>query len=496
MINKRYKPKTQQLTIRKFGDTFFRSIDEINFKEPSTLEKDKLYPVGWDDLHDRDVVWTTTKNMVDDYIEGIGRYCDNNPICLIDLKSNVKTLDPVFQKDSIEYWNSFIEQGYEYFVFIGKNRTLTSIYKIWSSLKNGDSTYSYLDNDDYVVEFKIFDKYFDNDWKGEFYRGEKTIFPDTEIMKLVSYPCKIGTWIYKYVKDESKLSILKNIFSWESIVKYEHRELLFDLMWYHGNNTYFGSPKLREEWWSGDKEVPKGFRDVMNRVEGWIQFLNTTTTQEKGFRKSWLTSNRSKFIFMIFNSIKQLNLTVSEKGKWDDFYVELLTYISKSMASKEKYGYTDNTDLTWNKLVSGLSYSSKPYEDEDCTKPMDMYQFQLLRNIVNEQFITKCISNGILIEIEPRENFDIKKRLELFFKNGQMIRVNGLVEKDNATQVWYDSNTKDILYKKYSVVEFFQIQKDVDHIESLRTGGTNDDSNLELTTSGFNKFKSTYRLIQ
>ena len=127
---------------------------------------------------------------------------------------------------------------------------------------------------------------------------------------------------------------------------------------------------------------------------------------------------------------------------------------------------------------------------------MDMYQFQLLRNIVKEQFITKCISNGILIEIEPRENFDIKKRLELFFKNGQMIRVNGLIEKDNGTQVWYDSNTQDVLYKEYSVVEFFQIQKDVDHIESLRTGGTNDDSNLELTTSGFNKFKSTYKLIK
>ena len=80
MINKRYKPVTQRLTIRKFGDTFFRSNDDINFNEPSTSEKDKVYPVGWDDLHDRDVVWTTTKNMVEDYIEGIGRYCDNNPI--------------------------------------------------------------------------------------------------------------------------------------------------------------------------------------------------------------------------------------------------------------------------------------------------------------------------------------------------------------------------------------------------------------------------------
>ena len=34
---------------------------------------------------------------------------------------------------------------------------------------------------------KIFDKYMDSEWKGEFYRGEKTIYPDSDIMMKISY---------------------------------------------------------------------------------------------------------------------------------------------------------------------------------------------------------------------------------------------------------------------------------------------------------------------
>ena len=52
---------------------------------------------------------------------------------------------------------------------------------IYSKHLDGDGNYIY------NVEYKIFDKYMDSEWKGEFYRGEKTIFfSDSDIMMKIS----------------------------------------------------------------------------------------------------------------------------------------------------------------------------------------------------------------------------------------------------------------------------------------------------------------------
>lgn len=505
---KRYKPKTQEATIIEFGNKFFTKNGKT--LSPDDIDMKTQYPLGWDDLHDRDVVWNTTPNMSDDFIQGIEDFTVINPFCIIDLGSNIKTLDPVEEREDIRYWETQQKKN-DFFVFVGKNRTLTAIYKVWLSLVNGETTYESIK--DYLIEYKLFDKNFTLKWKGEIYRGEKTQYPDSEIMMLVSYPCQIGTWIYNYVKglpglskdgkvskknlNKGKLSILKNIFKPDNIVKYEHRQLIFDLMLYVKNRSLNSTKKERLNMWKNDEDVPNGFRTLMTYLEGWILYLKETTQKEKAFTNKWFTSNRIKLIMMILTELEHLNLKLKKGVKWNDFYKELLTYIIDSSVSGKVYGYSDaGEDIKWLNLVRGLNFSKGIFEDKECKIPIDMTQYEIMRNAFTEEFITDLVSKGLLVKVEKRKNFTIQKRLELFFKAKGMIRVNGLVKRLDGREEWFNPNDKDRLYQHYTIIQFFQIDKNIDHIKSLRGGNSNDDDNLELTTAEFNNFKSDSVLIK
>lgn len=502
---RRYNPLTQRLTILEFGNKFFTKNGKI--LKSDEIDMSTQYPLGWDDLHDRDVVWTTTPTMIDDFIQGIEDFTVINPFCILDLGSNIKTLDKVENRSDITYWEEQRKNN-DFFVFVGKNRTLTAIYKVWLSMVMGESTYDRIK--DYVIEFKLFDKNFTLKWKGEIYRGEKTQYPDSEIMMLVSYPCQIGTWIYNYVKElagfdkegklkernlnNGKLSILKNIFKPDNLIKYEHRQLIFELMLYVKNRTLKSTKTERLNMWKNNEDVPDGFRGLMTRLEGWIKFLGKS--KSKTFSNKWFTTNRVTFVMMILKELEHLNLKINKDKKWDDFYEELLNYIVTSSTSKHIYGYTDSTDLTWIQLIAGLNYSAKVYDDKDCTIPNGNEQYEIMRNVFTEEFIWDMVSKNILVEVKKRKNFNLLKILSLFILSGQMVRVNGLVKRKDGREEWFNPNSTDKLYEHYTILKFIQTHTDVDHIKSLRGGNSNDDDNLELTTSEFNKFKSSSELIK
>jgi len=502
---RRYLPITQRLTILEFGNKFFTKNGKV--LKPDDIDMNTQYPLGWDDLHDRDVVWTTTPNMINDFIKGIENFTVINPFSILDLGSNIETLDKVENREDINYWTTQKKKN-DFFVFVGKNRTLTAIYKVWLSLIKGESTYDHIK--DYIIEYKLFDKNFTLQWKGEIYRGEKTQYDDSEIMMLVSYPCQIGTWIYNYVKglagfdkdgkekeknlNKGKLDILKNIFSNDSIIKYEHRALIFDLMRYVKNRTLKSTKKERENMWKNNEDVPDGFRALMTRLEGWIKFLSKA--QKKTFSNKWFTTNRITFVMMILRELEHLNLKINKDKKWDDFYEGLLNYIVTSSTSKHIYGYTDSTDLTWIQLIAGLNYSAKVYNDKDCTIPNGSEQYEIMRNVFTEEFIWDMVNKNILVEVKKRKNFSLMKILSLFIGCGQLVRVNGLVRRKDGSEEWFNPNSKDKLYEYYTILKFIQSHTDVDHIKSLRGGNSNDDDNLELTTSEFNKFKSSSELIK
>ena len=152
--------------------------------------------------------------------------------------------------------------------------------------------------------------------------------------------------------------------------------------------------------------------------------------------------------------------------------------------------------MKWLNLIRGLNYAKGLFEDKDCKTPIDMTQYEIMRKAFTEEFITDLVSKGLLVKVEKRKNFTIQKRLELFFKANFMIRVNGLVRRVDGREEWFNPNDKDRLYQQYNILQFFQIDKNIDHIKSLRGGNSNDDDNLELTTSEFNKFKSDSVLIK
>ena len=140
-LDKRYTPKVQRLGFEEFGDKYFRSLDEINYTDKSVPRKQRIYPMAWDDYQDRDMVWTTKPQMIRNFITGQKRHCVNNPINIIVLKDNITSLKVgvgVEQyKHDIKYFQKFVDKGYAYFIFIGKNRTTLPIYQIWKGIKDG-----------------------------------------------------------------------------------------------------------------------------------------------------------------------------------------------------------------------------------------------------------------------------------------------------------------------------------------------------------------------
>jgi hypothetical protein len=74
-----------------------------------------------------------------------------------------------------------------------------------------------------------------------------------------------------------------------------------------------------------------------------------------------------------------------------------------------------------------------------------------------------------------------------------MIRINGQ-KKD--TGEWFNPNDK-TLYKKATFKEFVQMERNLDHILSLKSGkGTNDEDNLEWATKEYNAWKAEDEIVE
>jgi hypothetical protein len=494
----RYNPVAQRYTIREFGNKFFRPYDEINFDTISKIKREKIYPIGWDDKHDRGLVWSTTKSMPKDFIEGIKSFINNNPINIIDLKSNIKTLDSVKEKDDIKYWQSFVDNGYDYFVFIGKNRTLTSIYKVWKSLLIGETTYEDLDNESYVIEVKIFDRNFDNTWKGEFYRGEKTQYPDTLIMMYVSYNCRINDTIYSICTDSNKKKILSNIWDSDAIEQYKDRWFVFKTMWYLATKKWKDNTNEMEAMWRNNSEVPDGFNQLFPKLLDYIKYVNSyaTFSNKTKIRKDLLGENFLKVAWMVLIELYKSNHTINIDKKQDDIFKVIVEYFISKIADKTTfYGWTEKEPLIWMDLKKGLAYDRPVFKDSDrliagedqLTLMLNALQTELINNIL--------VKEEIVIKKQKRKSFTSEDQISLFNKQNGLIRVNGCKEKPDGTIEWFSDQTNP-LYKKYDLQQFMAEKTHIDHIDAIARKGTNNDSNLELATEEFNLWKGADKLIQ
>jgi hypothetical protein len=499
-ITTRYNPVSQRFTIREFGNKFFRAFDEINFDKVNPT-KDKIrYPIGWDDKHDRGIVWSTTNGqMPEGFISGIEHYTNNNPINIIDLKSNIKTLDFVKEKDDIKYWQSFVDNGYDYFVFIGKNRTLTSIYKIWKSLLMGETTYDYLDNENYVIEVKIFDRNFDNKWKGEFYRGEKTQYADTLIMMYVSYDCNINDTIYSICTDLHKKRILNYIYDKDAVTQYKDRWWIFKNMWYLQTKKWKDDAKKMEAMWRNNDDVPDNFNTLFGKLLDYIKYVNNTYatfSNKSKIKKDLLGDNFLKVAWMVLIELYKSNHSINIDKKNDDIFKVIVEYfISKISDKKTIYGWTEKERLLWMDLKKGLSYDRPVFKDADRLIVGDDQLTLMLKSLQTELINNILVKEGIIIKKEKRKSFTSEDQLILFEKNSGYIRVNGCKEKSDGSIEWFSSKNEP-LYKEYTLQEFMQEATNIDHIDAIARSGTNNFDNLELATKDFNSWKGADKLIQ
>ena len=503
MDSNRYKPVVQSLSLEEFGDRFFRDIDDVNFDDSNLKKGDKkVFPIGWDDKHDRDLVWNTTKSMSDDYIQGILEYKDNNPINIIDLVKNDEDLDIVKHKKSKEYFRKYIDDSYKYYVFIGKNRTMTAIWKAYKGLKNGDQKYDAfkLKNEDgtprYTIDFKLFDKQFTNEWKGEFYRAEKTIYPDTKIMLYVSYDCDINDTIYKYEHELDIDKVLHKIYlKGDDRIKYKPKELLFDTIYYEMEKEWKGTPKKRENKWAQNEKVPTNWSTNWKYVEGMVNQVHEWKNQSH--KRKFIRPQMVTVFYQMISKMNDLNLKLVNPKDKKTFYTQWTEWAAIQISDNTPLCYKeDGEPLSFSQLVRGLKFGGSLTKDGKGVDKIEEEQFQVLGNHIVDSFFQNMITKQILVPVVKRKNIDWKQAIKLFFDNDRKVRVNGLVDFPSGAK-WYDKKKKGVLYERWSFEKLMLSITNIDHISSLKGGkGTNNPDNLEWAIESFNKFKGKYELLQ
>jgi hypothetical protein len=503
-IENRYKPDVIKMGFEEFGDKYFRDSKEINYFDKKVSRNKKIYPMAWDDYQDRDLVWSTKKHMVDDYIDGVKRFCDNNPINIIPLRKNISSLAHTERskeeyKEDIKYFQKFVDYGYEYFIFIGKNRVTLPLFQIWRGIKQDDTKFSIFKEKDnngkyiYNVEFRIYEKYMDSTWKGEFYRAEKTIFPDTEMMMKISYDCPINKWIYNWVEDDDNRNNFAKTWNEEAFTLAKPKEFIDECMYYQKNKTYLGASGDIERW-KNKEEVPTGFELNWHRFVDFYNYISHFSGLNKSVETAWKNENRLRLVFKTLVDMSDLKLKPVKKEKkyWIPIYERLFEFVHEEIANDKSYGWSSRTSLDFNQLIQGLKVGGAVYSKRNkVNKKQGVLQHHILTDIFSEKFFYPLIKDELVVEVTSRESKSIDNKLSIFFQNKMMVRINGQKESGE----WYNEQDKRC-YKKYTFNEFLQSSLNLDHILTLRSGlGTNDEHNLEWTTSEFNKWKGDTNLI-
>jgi hypothetical protein len=503
-IEYRYKPPVLKMGFEEFGDKYFRNLSEIDYFDRDIPRNERIYPMAWDNYQDRDLVWNTKKSMIADYIKGVKRFCDNNPINVILLNENIISLSQTERskedyKDDIEYFQKFVDRGYKYFIFIGKNRTTLPIFQIWKGIKDGNSSFDIFKEKDvngeyiYNVEYRIYDRHMDSKWKGEFYRAEKTIFPDSEMMMKISYDCPINKWIYNWVEDEDNRIDFSKTWNDEAFTLAKPKEFIDECMYYQIHKTYLGATSDIKRW--KDKEpVPNGFEANWKRFVQFYKYISTYCDGNRSIESIWKTENRMRLAFKTIVDMADLKLKPFNKDPkyWLPIYDRLFEFVHREITNDTSYGWSSRTSLDFNQLIQGLKVSGAIYSNRNKVNKIEgLLQHQILTDIFSEKFFYPLIQDGLVVEVTPRESKSVDAGYSLFFKNGMKVRINGQKESGE----WFNT-TDETCYKKYTLKDFIQLSANLDHKLTLRSGlGTNDEDNLEWTTSEYNKWKGDSNTI-
>lgn len=514
-ITYRYTPLTKRLGFEEFGDKFFRNLDEIDYEDKKVYREDRIYPMAWDNYQDRDLVWLTDEKMIHDFIEGQKSHCVNNPVNIIDLESNIKSLRDslhyVMYKDDVKYYQHYVDMGYKYFIFIGKNRITLPLYRIWKGIKENNPDFNIFKFNDeegnyiYNVEYKLFTKNMDSKWKGEFYRGEKTIFPDSPMMLKISYDCHINKFIYKWCESHSNRKLFSPTWNEKKFILAKPKEFIDECMWYVKENTFIGisHSEFNDKdinRWKNNEKIPSGFNSSWKKFEEYYKYILKYSGGAKDFIKEWTTESKLRLVFKLIHDIKSLNYIPKDKNKgWNIVFDRFFEFVSRELLSTTKYGFTTKTELDFKNLLMGIKvsgdiYTQRPNNTEEKRKfTTNKQQHEVLFDVISQKFLQPLLRDGTLVEVEQRAGIPTDEKYGIFFDNDMLIRINGQ-KKD--TGEWFNSSDK-TLYKKVTLKEFVRMERNLDHVLSLKSGkGNNDKDNLEWTTKEYNSWKAEDDIVE
>lgn len=518
--------------LTKFGKVVkekpFPTYHDIKTSEDAISEDLKKVCMAYDDVSDRGIVWVTEPHRVDSYKESLLDQTHVGVIGIIDLKSNIESFQKLLtdvnflsHKDEIEeeisYWSNYYQEskGHEYFVIIGKNRSLYAIPKIYEDILDqfGTEQGTKILKEKFFVEVKVYPEFVTREYKTALYRNEKNNFKDTDLMEWIGFPSPITDLLSEQTKTKLAKEVFKKMFDIDGRIKYIDRELVLDCYSLFQN-------KYGEKNW-----MKKQFEDKIK--------LNTKFTSSFTFflklYKQWyyLRDNGettkirdSQTLRMLMFKCSQLLLTgpynlVNNTTQYSDVLRAIFQAHENLSSSTKHYGFrNDGASLTFKELKSGMKsssgyfnkdgklYSNNDVFDED-RKDVDYVsrkQGDVLVEIFSSEFF-KVLADSDKLVLPAKRGFTTQEFSSISKRDGAKVRINGEVyDKDGNVQLFSDIHPNDSMIKEfgtnteYVTLPFERLwgsEVQVDHIPPYsKNKNVKDLDKCELTSAGFNNWKN------
>jgi hypothetical protein len=549
-----YPVKTETISITNFLEKFGTPIKTngnivyldkekkfpkyYNIKTVRDIIDDNLNVVcmAYDSMVDRFITWFKEQHRIKSYEKSLKVGSHIGTIVLIDLKSNIESLESlktikefVYYKEEIQseidYWKSYYYEKdgktirFRYYVIVGKNRSLLAIPKIYEEYVMSNIAHI---QESLEVDVKIFTKFVSREFKTELYRNEKNNMKDTPLQELIGYGGPMAEFIAIYPKEKLPKSILHHLFKEEDFLMIKERELISDLyavhcgMYGRGNSAQF----IEKQFVDGLK-IQANFESYLNFyfnvIKAWI------TYRDNGEHKRYPIATGHSWRILLYEVCKnvrnsKLNINLTEK----EIYKQIINTFLETRAELEEeldvYGYLTgkSTALTIENFWTGLASSTCvhradfekfdsnfQWDKDEIAKSKDIisgYQWDVMNKIFLDRFWQK-LADEQLIVLPAKRGFEPNEVSYIVKRDEYKVRINGEVYNSNNEPIKFsDEHPTDPFIKEYGpdidyvILPYSKLMGDeiqIDHIPAYtKNKEVKDLDKCEATTSTFNNWKN------
>lgn len=527
---------TNDYNIPDFLTTFGTVVKEkpyplyhnIKTSEDAISEDLKKVCMAYDDISDRGIVWVTEPNRVESYRQSLYDTTHIGVIGLIDLKSNIESFNKLLKdveflsyKDEIEkeiqYWSKYYKdgKGHNHFVFIGKNRSLYAIPKIYQDILEqfGIEQGTKILKEKFFVEVKTYTELVTRDYKTALYRNEKNNFKDTDLMEWIGFPSPITDLLSEKTKTKLGKDVFKRMFDVTARIKYIDRELVLDCYSVF-QNKYGDKNWMKKQFEDAIKLNTKftpSFTFFLNLYNHWYYLRDNGETTK--------IRDSHTLRMLMFKCSQLLNngpySLVNVTTKYSDVLRAIFQSHENLDVSTKHYGFrSDGASLTFKELKSGMKSSSgyfntdgKLYSNDDVfdedRKDVDYVsrkQGDVLVEVFSSEFF-KVLAEGGKLVLPAKRGFTSQDFSYISKRDGDGVRINGEVyNKDGSVQLFSDIHPNDPMIlefgtnTEYVTLPFERLwgsEVQVDHIPPYsKNKDVKDLDKCELASAGFNNWKN------